>query len=338
MDNLPKIAVIIPCYKAQNTIIRTLCSICEQEVVDDLEVILVNDCDEIGYQKFVDMFSPYYNIREIKRETNGGPGDSRQTGIEAATSPLITFIDADDTFSGRFALKTLRTQLLQDPNNACIFSRFLEDQKVSYLVHQEENPWMFGKMYKRDFLINHNIKFPINSRANEDGAFNTLCKFYSNDKEKIKYIQDISYYWCFKEDSITRKDNCDYSYNGSFKGLVENQIWTIKEAEKNLPFNEKIHKHKVTMMVNLFVYYLESCRSGRKYAAQNYDLCKQYYKEIYKEIKSKVTDQLLADSYNEVMRNNYAGNKLKNIIPMGFMDFLNKLEGEKNGTNDSARS
>lgn len=338
MSNLPGISVIIPCYKAQDTIIRTLCSICEQEIAEDLEVILVNDCDGLDYQKFIDMFSPYFYIKEIKREVNGGPGDSRQTGIEAATKPLITFIDADDTFSGRFALKTLRNSLIQDPTTACVFSRFLEDQKVSYLVHQEENPWMFGKMYKRDFLINNNIRFPINSRANEDGAFNTLCKFYSDDNHKIKNIQDISYYWCYKEDSITRKDNCDYSYNGSFKGLVENQIWTIKEAEKSLPFNEKIHKHKVTMMVNLFVYYLESCRSGRKYIKQNYDLCKQYYKEIYKEIKNKVTDQLLADCYNEVMRNNYSANKLKNIIPMGFMDFLNKLEGETNGTNDTTRS
>ena len=30
MSDLPKIDIIIPAYKAQNTILRTLCSICEQ--------------------------------------------------------------------------------------------------------------------------------------------------------------------------------------------------------------------------------------------------------------------------------------------------------------------
>lgn len=332
MSNLPGISIIIPCYKAQDTILRTLCSICEQEIVEDFEVILVNDADEEGYQKFVDMFSPYYNLREIKREVNGGPGDSRQTGIEAATQPLITFIDADDTFSGRFALKTLRNQMLSDPSIVCVFSRFLEDQKVSYLVHQEENPWMFGKLYRKDYLINHNIKFPINSRSNEDGAFNTLCKLYSSESEKIKYIQDISYYWNYREDSITRKDNCDYSYNGSFKGLVENQIWVIKEAEKNIPFSEQLNKHKIDMMINLFIYYLESCRSGKKYMDQNHDLCTLFYKEVYRDIQDKIPSKLLVERYNEIMKNNYGANKLKGIIPMGFMDFLKELEGDlKNG-------
>lgn len=332
MSNLPGISIIIPCYKAQDTILRTLCSICEQEIVEDFEVILVNDADEEGYQKFVDMFSPYYNLREIKREVNGGPGDSRQTGIEAATQPLITFIDADDTFSGRFALKTLRNQMLSDPSIVCVFSRFLEDQKVSYLVHQEENPWMFGKLYRKDYLINHNIRFPINSRSNEDGAFNTLCKLYSSESEKIKYIQDISYYWNYREDSITRKDNCDYSYNGSFKGLVENQIWVIKEAEKNIPFSEQLNKHKIDMMINLFIYYLESCRSGKKYMDQNHDLCTLFYKEVYRDIQDKIPSKLLVERYNEIMKNNYGANKLKGIIPMGFMDFLKELEGDlKNG-------
>lgn len=332
MSNLPGISIIIPCYKAQDTILRTLCSIAEQEIVEDFEVILVNDADEEGYQKFVDMFSPYYNLREIKREVNGGPGDSRQTGIEAATQPLITFIDADDTFSGRFALKTLRNQMLSDPSIVCVFSRFLEDQKVSYLVHQEENPWMFGKLYRKDYLTNHNIKFPINSRSNEDGAFNTLCKLYSSESEKIKYIQDISYYWNYREDSITRKDNCDYSYNGSFKGLVENQIWVIKEAEKNIPFSEQLNKHKIDMMINLFIYYLESCRSGKKYMDQNHDLCTLFYKEVYRDIQDKIPSKLLVERYNEIMKNNYGANKLKGIIPMGYMDFLKELEGDlKNG-------
>lgn len=40
-----KVDVIIPAYKAQNTIERTLASIVMQSIVDKLTVTIVNDCD-----------------------------------------------------------------------------------------------------------------------------------------------------------------------------------------------------------------------------------------------------------------------------------------------------
>ena len=70
MSDLPKIDVIIPAYKAQNTILRTLSSIAEQEILEDLEVTIVNDADGIGYKEFVDMFSPYMKIKEITMDAN----------------------------------------------------------------------------------------------------------------------------------------------------------------------------------------------------------------------------------------------------------------------------
>ena len=92
MSDLPKIDIIIPAYKAQNTILRTLSSIAEQEILEDLEVTIVNDADGIGYKEFVDMFSPYMKVKEIVMEKNGGPGEARQYGIENTTNPFITFI------------------------------------------------------------------------------------------------------------------------------------------------------------------------------------------------------------------------------------------------------
>ena len=44
MSDLPKIDVIIPAYKAQNTILRTLSSIAEQEILEDLEVTIPENC------------------------------------------------------------------------------------------------------------------------------------------------------------------------------------------------------------------------------------------------------------------------------------------------------
>ena len=133
-----KIDVIIPAYKAQNTILRTLSSIAEQSVLDDVEVTIVNDHDGIGYKKFVTMFSPYMKIRELEMPENGGPGDARQYGIDNTTNPLLMFIDADDTFIGAFALKVLREQLLAEEHNACCFGSFIEDQGKTHIGHPNE--------------------------------------------------------------------------------------------------------------------------------------------------------------------------------------------------------
>lgn len=330
MSDMPKIDVIIPAYKAQNTILRTLSSIAEQEILDDLEVTIVNDADGIGYKEFVDMFSPYMKIKEIVLKENSGPGEARQYGLENTTNPLITFIDADDTFSGRFALKVLRLNILSDPKIACVFSNFLEDQQFTYIQHQQDSVWMFGKLYKRDFINKYKIHFPSeNSRSNEDGFWNTLCKLYQNENEQIKYISDITYYWCYKEDSITRVDNANYSYNGSFVGYCNNQINALKEAEKVVPFNGEVMKQKVLVLCNLYEYFLETQRSDPRYEEQNWNCCKKYYKEIYKDIKDKISDQILADCYNDVMRNCYIGNKMVQIIPrIGFKEFIEKLDKE----------
>lgn len=327
MSDLPKINVVIPAYKAQNTILRTLSSIATQNVVDDCEVIIVNDADGIGYKKFVDMFKPYMNIREVVLETNGGPGDARQKGIEEATCPLITFIDADDTFSGAFALKTLRAQLLAEPYNAVCYSQFLEEQPNTYVGHPQNSVWMFGAMYKMDFIKKYNIHFLPGSRGNEDNGFNMMCKLCANQFEQVKFIPDITYYWHWKEDSITRINNAQYSYDKSYVGYTNNMIFAIKEAEKSCPFNGAIMQQKVSVMCNLYEYLIETEERDVRFYEQNWNCCRKYYAQVYREIKDKINDQIFAEIYAGVMKNSYMGDKMFRIIPkMGIREFMNKLE------------
>lgn len=331
MSTEQRIDVIIPAYKAQNTILRTLSSIAIQDVMSDIDVTIVNDADGIGYSKFVDMFSPYFSIRELVMEKNGGPGDARQYGLDNTKNPLVMFIDADDTFSGAFAVKTLRAQLLSAPTNACCFSQFLEQQPNTYIGHPNDSVWMFGKLYKREFIKRYNIHFLPGSRANEDNGFNMLCKLCANQNEQIKYIQDITYYWHYKEDSITRINNAEYSYGGSFPGYTENMIYAIKEAEKRVPFNGSIMQQKVSILCNLYEYYIETEERDKRFIEQNWNSCLKYYKEVYKEIHHKIPDNIFSQVYNDVMRNCYMGNKLFGIIPrIGIKEFLNKLEEESN--------
>ena len=66
-----------------------------------------------------------------------------------------------------------------------------------------------------------------------------------------------------------------------------------------------------------------------RYEEQNWKSCVKFYKEIYKDIKDKINDQILAEIYNSVMRNCYAGNKMDGIVPkMGFKEFLQAMDEE----------
>lgn len=326
-NKLPRIDVIIPAYNAHDTLKRTLGSIISQDIVDDIDVTIVNDASDRDYSEFVEMFSKFVNIREVKLDINGGPGVARQKGIEATNNPLITFIDADDSFSGAFALKILRMQLLSEPYIIACFGNFVEENQDNiYIDHPNDSVWMFGKLYVREYLTKYNIHFN-ETRANEDNGFNMMVKLCSNEYEKIKFIPDIIYYWHMREDSITRRDNCNYSYNDSFTGYTNNMIYSIKHAEKKAPFNGNIMRMKVEVLCNLYEYYIETVARDPRYIDQNFEACVKYYKEVYQDIKDKIEDNILAEYYSSVMRNSFLGYKLHGIIPvMGIKEWLDKLE------------
>ena len=328
-----KIDIIIPCYKAHDKLPRCLGSIISQVIVEDLKVTLVNDGDDKDYKSIVKAFSPFVEIEEVKLDKNSGPGTARRFGYEHTSNPLVTWIDADDTFSGAFALKLLRQELIESSTNVICIGSFVEEHaevkhKPIYVHHNQDTIWMFGKMYRRDFLDMHDIKMN-DTRANEDNGFNMLCKLCCDEHHQIRFIPDVVYYWHSNEKSITRINNCQYSYDQSFVGYTENMIWAFKEAEKRNPFNGAILYEKVATLMNLYEYFIETEVRDDRFVKQNWNSCLQYYREIYREVKDKIPKKAFIEAYNNVIRNCYMGDKLNGIIPsMGIYEFLDKLENE----------
>ena len=167
------------------------------------------------------------------------------------------------------------------------------------------------------------------TRANEDNGFNMLCKMMCSEHEQIKFIPDVVYYWHTNPNSITRINDSEYSYNQSFVGYTENMIWAFKEAEKRNPFNGAILYEKVATLMNLYEYYIETVARDPRFTEQNWESCKLYYREIYREIKDKIPEKAFVEAYNNVIRNCYMGDKLNGIIPcMSIYEFIDKLDKE----------
>ncbi len=200
------------------------------------------------------------------------------------------------------------------------------------MPHEQDLIWMFGKLYRRNFIDKYNIRFHESSRANEDNGFNTICRLCSSEQEQINFIPAHVYYWHENPNSITRANDCQYSYGGSerdsFYGYVENMIYAIKEAKKRCPYNGNITKWAVSTMVHVYQYYIEGYAMANEHAENNFKWCKKYYDEIFKDLEDTISKEILAQHYGEVMKNSYLSDGPMNaIVPhIGLYEFLDALK------------
>lgn len=324
-----RIDIIIPAYKAQDTIIRTLSSIAMQTIKDDVDVTIVNDCDGVGYEKYVDMFRDHLSVRELTMPENGGPGDSRQYGIDNTSNPLITFIDADDVFSDPFALDTLREGMLKDPANSMVVGSFFEENGDNLIQHSQDLVWMFGKVYKRDFIAKHNIRFPKGLRANEDMCFNKQCLFYSNDNEKIAYIPNNTYYWMFRSDSITRVNNYEYKYSSCFTGMVDAWKYAITTCKANGGDLERIRDFAIDSLGALYAHYIQIEQRRNDLASNAWNKCVDYYLSIIKDYRNSITLDEFYSTYEKHLKSVFVRGHMYKCLPnITFRQFIRDLDKE----------
>lgn len=340
-----KIDVVIPAYNVpENILFRCLASIACQTVVDEVDVTIVDDASDEEYKEAYNnlalRFENLLNVRVIGYAENGGPGVARQYGMDNVSNGYITFIDADDTFNGAFALQALRNAINMDNGVNVMAVGIFDEVHESFappgegpmlMQHEQDMIWMFGKLYRRSFIDKYKLRFHPTSRANEDNGFNTMIRLISNEQEQIKFIPAHVYYWHESPNSITRANDCQYSYGGSirdsFYGYVENMIYAVKEAKRRNPYNGYITMWAVSCMLNIYEYYIEGFARANEHAENNFKWCKLYYDEVFRDLEKDLPPELLAQHYNEVMRNAYMGNKLEGIIPhMTIFEFLDAFK------------
>lgn len=88
------VAVIIPCYRDSNTLARALDSVRAQTIQVN-EVVVVNDCspETLAIEKVLEN---YPEVTYVKNAVNKGLAATRNAGVEASVSEVLTFLDADD--------------------------------------------------------------------------------------------------------------------------------------------------------------------------------------------------------------------------------------------------
>jgi glycosyltransferase involved in cell wall biosynthesis len=90
------VSVVVPAYKAANTLPRLLDSLSGQSGVN-LDVVVVEDGI---FDNTAEILSQYSNVRHVFFEMNQGACNARNHGLECAEHDFVMFIDADDYVEG----------------------------------------------------------------------------------------------------------------------------------------------------------------------------------------------------------------------------------------------
>ena len=251
------LSVIVPQYKeTDDTISKLLYSINYQVSVDwnEVEVLIVNDHSDV---KLSDkLLNGFTNIKPkyIELPKNVGPGLCRQAGLDAAQGEYVTFCDADDIYQN-FGVFSLYFENISNYSPDIIQTQWLEElqidkesRRMGYLTHTFETTWMHGKVFKKKYLTDNNIRFSNNLRYHEDSYFlSNAFEMTTN----ILQIPSITYIWSYDNNSITRRNNGAFAYESvpEFIRAVEESIdWLKDKVPDKIP-------RRVTQ-VFLYVYYL----------------------------------------------------------------------------------
>lgn len=308
--------IIIPVYKAKETIKRLLYSIAIQKDINKFNVYLCVDNPLEDYQVEVDFFSKYYNIKQLKLDKNSGPGLARQYGINNSNGKYIVFMDADDYLYSPLSLYYLYNEI-DSKNLDFVIGNFIYERDNEIKIMKKNNVWLHGKIYRRSFLKDNDIHFN-DTRANEDNGFNRLLIFH---EPKIGYLDKIIYIYSENSDSITRKNNRLYKFTG-LEWFTYNIKWAIDIAlEKKLNL-ESICLCSLGVLSSMYYYYLDLYND---YDVSKLLLWSKGIKEVYDKYKDNyVTEEI----YNFIMKSNK--DNYNNIIEfITFDEFLNRIDGEE---------
>lgn len=297
-----EIDIIIPAYKAHNTIKKTLSSIACQTIVNKIMVTIINDCCPEGdYQDIIKTFSSLMDIREIKLSKNSGPGAARQYGIDHTKCPYIMFVDADDLLNGGLVCEQMLYEIKTADTNV-IFTGFTEVSKENYyLAHQSDIIWVFGKIYKRKFLQQNNITFP-NLRACEDSCFNhKIVLWHQQHQLDIPALNCNTYIWLHRANSITSINGNQYTYDQCVCGLIDGLIDVINwMVTQNMP----IEMIKEQIYIDMAILYISYCTAGISpeiFQAQNLEYIKKFYNTTWVKYGLTYQDKMFVESYQKVM-------------------------------------
>lgn len=241
-----KISIILPVYNVQNYLAKCFDSLFKQTIgFDNLQIIFVDNCSTDNSCSIIDKYAEEYNnVLSIHLHNNsGGPSTPRNEGIKFAFAEYVLFLDSDD-FMKNNACEILYSKIISS-NADVVVAGYQKESWLAYwrstldsdesLIKDPKNnisiyfnpPGLGAKLFKKEFLIKNNIKFPqINF---EDLPFLTKC--YINANSVLSLNKFIAYEYTVRNDENNKSFTQDISIN-SIYSILESYNLTLDLLEE----------------------------------------------------------------------------------------------------------
>lgn len=273
-----KLQILISHYKEPEEIMaRLLNSIKYQQDINfqDIGIIITNDGTEcLLSENFLKQFNLSIQYYKIKKR---GLTASRQNSFDKAEAEYIMWCDADDEFASPKALAFI-LKAIENPCDIFIPPFYAEAPDGSLKLIEHDGTFIHGKVYNRQFIIDHNIKWK-HFRVNEDAYFNSMCLIYA---EKVLATNIPFYIWKYNEGSVSRS-----SKNFQVESYVSMNMISqllIEESIKARKPNNFIVKFP---LAELYTYYMLS-RTETFYTADDYAMREFIFADFVKKYKDLI--------------------------------------------------
>lgn len=215
-----QVSVIVPIYNVESYLQETLDSIAAQKGIS-FEVLMINDGSTDHSGMIAEQFAKKDSRFRYIPQQNQGVSAARNHGISIAQGEYIVFCDGDDLLPYG-ALKALYTTAVKGQADLVV-GKIYEVGTAEVALYQSTNRlgkkktispsdqdllWTFmisGKMYRRNFLLEHDISF-VPLRYSEDAVFFMNCIYTSH---KICGCPHPAYYYrkrtVIQDSSVTQR-------------------------------------------------------------------------------------------------------------------------------------
>lgn len=205
-------SIIVPVYNKSAYIGQTIASVCAQEY-SHWECIVVDDGSTDNSKEIIESIALSEPRIKAIFKSNSGVADSRNIGLEEAVGDFVVFLDGDDLFDPKKLSLTLE-EFEKTPNAEVVYSDYNFVSKSgdiyssNFRIKLNTNNVYIDLLakwdedlivpihcccYRRDFLINNNIRFDSSLKNKEDWDFLlqvALCSnaFYFIDRQLVSYL------------------------------------------------------------------------------------------------------------------------------------------------------
>lgn len=271
MENSILLSIIIPVYNLEKYILPCLESILNNKDISPniFEIILVNDGSSDNSYMLIKTFinkKPEYKIKIYSQE-NQGVSSARNLGLKNAKGKYVWFIDGDDaiicdslnsltTVIKKFDVdiihlgKPLQNHLFEDNSiiQQCINKGKAEEYQLIPAYQLFAPSYSFDHkifLWKRFFLIEHHLQYPLGISQNEDFDF----LIHALLKADLAYTNSTFQFYLYREmRKSASRGTYDYLRYDKFiqnKFFVINNIIKLGYKNKKNKYNNLNEKEKL---------------------------------------------------------------------------------------------